>query len=136
MTRRIVCWLTKDRASAIAAKLAIRENEQHKLPLVVVTECDTRMPPWLAESLELLGVPVVRAAYHRDLYTRHDDVHVIGVPVDEQGRYDALTVKWKGAPLLEVLADRALRRDDVGVLWRRFLRDARTASVERARAAA
>ena len=117
MTRRIVCWLTPDPCSLVAAKLAIRENEQHGLPLVVVSE-RTWIFRDLTSAVRYLGVPVVVVLPHeRTLYCRLNDVHVFGIPVDEQSRYDSLV---SGVPkILEVLADRALTRADCLELLRR-----------------
>jgi hypothetical protein len=60
-----------------------------------------------------LGVPVVSAnACKAERYRLPGDVHVIGAPVEEQGRYDAFTAANNGVPILCVLADRGLTRDD------------------------
>jgi hypothetical protein len=123
MTRRIVCWITKDPATIVAAKLAMRENDapENGLPLVVVaTGAPRAARPWFVSALQYLGAPVINLRPHEERFYRlRDDVHVIGVPVDEQGRYDAWMARWKGAPVLSVLADRALRREDCMTLARR-----------------
>jgi hypothetical protein len=119
MTRRIVCWLTDDPASAVAAKLAIRENESVGMPLVAVT-VGSRVKPWLASTMHYIGVPVVCCPDAQTWrYKRPGDVHVIGVPVDEQGRWDRLQEQWAGALLLSNLADRGLTRADCLELWSR-----------------
>jgi len=117
VTRRIVCWLTQDPASLAATKLAIRENrcEADPLPLVVVVDkrIDTA---YLEAALGWLDMPAVAASPCKaELYRLHGDVHVIGVPVEEQGRYDAFMAAHDGVPVLSVLADRGLTRTDCEV---------------------
>lgn len=127
MTRRIVCWLTNDPASLAATKLAIRENEHdaNTLPLVVVAlraDIDT---DWLRAAMEWLTVPVVllddpaaaiteplAAVDQTGLYRLETDAHVIGVPVEEQGRYDAYMNAYNGFAVYANLADRGMSRAD------------------------
>jgi hypothetical protein len=115
MKRRIVCWLTNDPCSVAAAKLAIRENDglADPLPLVVVNQDRQVQGEYLEACTAWLGVPVVQAnACKAELYRLVGDVHVIGAPVEEQGRYDAFMAAHNGVPVLSVLADRGLTRDD------------------------
>jgi hypothetical protein len=127
MTRRIVCWLTNDPASLAATKLAIRENEHsaQTLPLVVVAlraEIDAH---YLIDAMDWLGVPVVllndpaaaiteplTVVDQTGLYRLDTDAHVIGVPVEEQGRYDAYMNAYNGFAVYAVLADRGMTRAD------------------------
>jgi hypothetical protein len=115
MNRRIVCWLTNDPCSLVAAKLAIRENDAlaNPLPLAVVNEGGNVKGEHLEACAAWLGVPVVQAnACKAELYRLAGDVHVIGVPREEQGRYDEFMAAHEGVPVLAVLADRGLSRDD------------------------
>jgi hypothetical protein len=127
MTRRIVCWLTNDPASLAATKLAIRENEHsaNALQLVVVALRADIDADWLRAALEWLAVPVVllddpaaaiteplAAVDQTGLYRLETDAHVIGVPVEEQGRYDAYMNAYNGFAVYAILADRGLSRAD------------------------
>jgi hypothetical protein len=114
MTRRIVCWLAVDACALVAAKLAIRENDARPdpLPLVVVAH---RLfgHAFIEQAANYLGVPVVAASSAQWLSVpMPDDVHVWGVPVDEQRGHDDLQEAFPRWRIASVLADRALRRED------------------------
>jgi hypothetical protein len=119
--RRIVCWLALDACSLVAAKLAIRENDTQadSIPLVVVAH---RLygHAYIEQAARYLGVPVISASSAQWLnYDAPGDVHVFGVPVEEQREHDDLQSAFPSRKLASVLADRALRREDCIELCRR-----------------
>jgi len=113
--RRIICWLTNDPASLVAAKCAIRANDVgNPLPLIVVAFAGHIRPSALALTMQWLQVPVVLVASPAEAarYCLKHDAHVIGVPVDEQARHTEYCQKYPDMEVISVLADRALTRAD------------------------
>jgi hypothetical protein len=118
---RIVCWIGLDSASIIAAKLAIRENshESNPLPVVVVAHRYIGNAA-LEEAMNYLGIPVTVLSPSQFLsFDKPGDVHVWGVPADEQDAHDNLQTLFPSRAIASVLADRALRRGDCIELARR-----------------
>ncbi|ABO60577.1 hypothetical protein LA345_38815 (plasmid) [Burkholderia vietnamiensis] len=119
--RRIVCWLAIDPCALVAAKLAIRENDAqaNPLPLVVVAH---RLfgDEFIEQAARYLGVPVISASSAKWLsFDMPGDVHVWGVPVEEQRAHADIQSAFPSRSFASVLADRALRREDCIELARR-----------------
>lgn len=148
MTRRIVCWLTDDPASLVAARLVIRENAQQArpLPLVVIAPRTDIDADYLRDAIEWLGVPVAlidepASTFREPLaggaqaarYRLPDDAHVLGIPVDEQARYDAFVHDREGVLVYAALADRALTRADCMTLVQRAQIRVRASATEGAK---
>jgi hypothetical protein len=113
MNRRIICWITPDLATLLAAKYAIRDNADavRPLPLIVAAHRCMRFE-MLEQAYRYLRRPITLvapgnfASFHLE-----GDVHVHGVPVDEPRAFASIQSK-SSVPCMSPLADRALRRAD------------------------
>lgn len=113
--RRVVCWLTNDPASIVAAKLAIRANDfLDPMRLVVVANTGALPEKVMDMAMRWLGVPIVMLATQADAdrYFLPYDRHVIGIPVDEQAMHDEIQKNFPEMLLVSILADRSLTRAD------------------------
>ncbi|MDF0506576.1 hypothetical protein POK33_38140 [Burkholderia cenocepacia] len=121
MSRRIVCWLTDDPASVVEARLAVIEADVGALPVVAVVERGRMNMANLPACVEWLRIPVaIVSRCQAERYRLHGDVHVIGVPADEQDRHDAYIEANGGAAVLALLADRGMTRADCAAYTRRI----------------
>jgi hypothetical protein len=118
---RIVIALGLDACSIIAAHFAIRENEQSANPLPVVVLAPRCIGvAAIEQATRYLGIPITSVSIREFLkFNAPGDVHVWGVPADDQDGHADMQGIFTTRAFASVLADRALRRADCEELARR-----------------